>query len=309
MSNDMKLIRNPEVVIEKRPGPNYFKTPLSEYRMWETSVFKEHFGNIWFNNSKKAATAEVTENVFNNRLINKHLYDVAAGFERNNLEYDDNNRFHRYIKEQGRPSSYYDSVQHIDKIFINSLYGALGSEYFHLFKVENAIDITLSGQHLIKTLSNAFDNYFRNDFWRDKKYFQDENPLNGLSDSEGVVKIIETDSVAEGTYIDVNGKPIRIEELFLYCDKAYNKFTKRYGTFVNVERPTTKSYNIVTNEIEDDKINYVMKHTSEKEMFRLEWEGGYVDVTDDHSILVKREGAVIEVTVNKLRNTDELILN
>jgi hypothetical protein len=309
MSKDMKLVRNPEIIVEKRPGPNYFKTPLSEYRMWTTSVFKQHYGNIWFNNSKKAATAEVTENVFNNRLINKHLYDVAAGFERNNLEFNPADRFHRYVKEQNKPSSYYDSVQHIDKIFINSLYGALGSEYFHLFKVENAIDITLSGQHLIKTLSNAFDNYFRNDFWKDKRYFEDENPANGLSDAEGVVKIIETDSVAEGTYIDVNGKQTKIEEVFLLCDKVYNKFTKTYGTWNNIERPTTNSYNTETNEIETDHINYVMRHKSEKEMFRLEWEGGYVDVTDDHSIMIKRDGSVIEVTIKDIKDTDELIIS
>ena len=47
--------------------------------------------------------------------------------------------------------------------------------------LENAIDITISGQHLIKYLASCFDNYFRNDFWKDKRYFATEDPMNAVT--------------------------------------------------------------------------------------------------------------------------------
>ena len=55
-------------------------------------------------------------------------------------------------------AEYYDRRQHIQKIFLNSLYGVLGLPIFRFFDIDNALAVTASGQDVIKksaTFTNA----------------------------------------------------------------------------------------------------------------------------------------------------------
>ena len=54
-------------------------------------------------------------------------------------------------------AEYYDRRQHIQKIFLNSLYGVLGLPIFRFFELDNALAVTASGQDVIKK-SAAFAN-------------------------------------------------------------------------------------------------------------------------------------------------------
>ena len=54
-------------------------------------------------------------------------------------------------------SEFYDRRQHIQKIFLNSLYGVLGLPIFRFFDIDNALAVTASGQDVIKK-SAAFAN-------------------------------------------------------------------------------------------------------------------------------------------------------
>lgn len=47
-------------------------------------------------------------------------------------------------------AEFYDRRQHIQKIFLNSLYGVLGLPIFRFFDVDNALAVTASGQDVIK---------------------------------------------------------------------------------------------------------------------------------------------------------------
>ena len=48
-------------------------------------------------------------------------------------------------------AAYYDRRQHIQKIFLNSLYGVLGLPVWRFYDVDNATAVTLTGQDVIKT--------------------------------------------------------------------------------------------------------------------------------------------------------------
>ena len=298
------MISNPEVVIEKRPGPNYFKTPLSDYKTWDTAQGVKHYGGTWYRNDFKAATAEVTENIFNNRLINKALNDIGKMLGVDPIKYDENNKLHRLFKSALKDAMYYDSAQHINKIDINALYGAMGNQFFHLFKLENAIDITISGQHLIKFLAARFDDYFKNEFWKDKRFFDKEDPTNAVM--EPIVRIIETDSVIAGTMITVDGHDMPIERLFETVTSDWYIGDNYYGTWIK-NKPTTKSVNTKTNKVETSDINYVMKHKVKKEMFKITIKDKSVTVTEDHSIMAMRDGKIIELKPKDIRKTDKLI--
>lgn len=47
-------------------------------------------------------------------------------------------------------AEYYDRRQHIQKIFLNSLYGVLGLPIFRFFDIDNALAVTATGQDVIK---------------------------------------------------------------------------------------------------------------------------------------------------------------
>ena len=47
-------------------------------------------------------------------------------------------------------AEFYDRRQHIQKIFLNSLYGVLGLPIFRFFDIDNALAVTASGQDVIK---------------------------------------------------------------------------------------------------------------------------------------------------------------
>ena len=62
------------------------------------------------------------------------------------------NLMKKYTNEGDKvQAAYYDQRQHIQKIFLNSLYGVLGLPVFRFYDVDNAAAVTLTGQDVIKT--------------------------------------------------------------------------------------------------------------------------------------------------------------
>jgi DNA polymerase elongation subunit (family B) len=52
-------------------------------------------------------------------------------------------------------ADYYDRRQHIQKIFLNSLYGVLGLPVFRFYDVDNALAVTATGQDVIKNTAKV----------------------------------------------------------------------------------------------------------------------------------------------------------
>ena len=76
-------------------------------------------------------------------------------------------------------ADYYDRRQHIQKIFLNSLYGVLGLPIFRFFDIDNALAVTATGQDVIKNSAN-----FVNKLYQDK-----------LQDTKDYCIYIDTDSL------------------------------------------------------------------------------------------------------------------
>jgi DNA polymerase elongation subunit (family B) len=61
------------------------------------------------------------------------------------------NTMKKYVNEGNKEmADYYDRRQHIQKIFLNSLYGVLGLPVFRFYDVDNAAAVTITGQDVIK---------------------------------------------------------------------------------------------------------------------------------------------------------------
>jgi DNA polymerase elongation subunit (family B) len=75
--------------------------------------------------------------------------EVLAQWFAERVEYKD---LMKKYKNEGNEelAEFYDRRQHIQKIFLNSLYGVLGLPIFRFFDIDNALAVTASGQDVIK---------------------------------------------------------------------------------------------------------------------------------------------------------------
>lgn len=72
------------------------------------------------------------------------------------------NTMKKYVNEGNKElAEYYDRRQHIQKIFLNSLYGVLGLPVFRFYDVDNAAAVTLSGQDVIKNSARFVNNLYK----------------------------------------------------------------------------------------------------------------------------------------------------
>jgi DNA polymerase elongation subunit (family B) len=86
----------------------------------------------------------------------------------------------QYLKSgDTEKSEYYDKRQHVQKIFLNSIYGVLGLPSFRFYDLDNALAVTTTGQDIIKTSAKFINNKFQK----------------VLNDSEDHCIYIDTDSV------------------------------------------------------------------------------------------------------------------
>ena len=68
----------------------------------------------------------------------------------------------KYAKEgEDELAEFYDRRQHIQKIFLNSLYGVLGLPVFRFFDVDNAVAVTATGQEVIRESAQFVNNIYK----------------------------------------------------------------------------------------------------------------------------------------------------
>jgi DNA polymerase elongation subunit (family B) len=67
-------------------------------------------------------------------------------------------------------ADYYDRRQHIQKIFLNSLYGVLGLPVFRFYDVDNALAVTASGQDVIKNTAKVASLQYKKKLGTDEDY-------------------------------------------------------------------------------------------------------------------------------------------
>ena len=116
---------------------------------------------VLYNANKQGIIPEVLEKWFTERVEYKNLM--------------------KKYKSEGNTelAEFYDRRQHIQKIFLNSLYGVLGLPIFRFFDIDNALAVTASGQDVIKDSAE-----FVNKLYQDK-----------LSDDKDHCIYIDTDSL------------------------------------------------------------------------------------------------------------------
>lgn len=182
--------------------------------------------------------------------------------------------------------------QFTKKILINALYGATANRFFPLFNPDFAASITANGRYFIQKSAIYVEEALQ-------KVLPSEKPYTVYGD---------TDSSDGNTYINIlTDKEERKKIMDLY-EEGYDEIEYKSGKFLRkVNNISSLSVNS-NGELEYKPIVYVMKHKVSKRMFRVKVRGNEVIITNDHSLMIKRNGSIIECKPFEVQKGDKIIM-
>lgn len=167
--------------------------------------------------------------------------------------------------------------------------GALLNKYSKFFDSRIGQSTTLCGRQVIKHMSAQTNEY-----------------LTGEYDHMGE-SILYGDSVTGDTLIETASGTISIELLYNKCKQFTKVNDREYGMHVDEQ---VLGFNGHDMEAIPSSIDYIMRHLTSKEIFKITATNGYsVKVTADHSIMVDRAGFLKEVKPLDIQPTDLVIVN
>lgn len=143
-----------------------------------------------------------------------------------------------------------------------------------------------------------------------KKEHKINNDFSNLYKNQKVVALIDTDScvgssLISTSYDGIDGK-LAIEDVFNMCDNVADKGDDNFIGSFNDDK--LKSLSMSEDfKLSYKKITYVKKHKVKKRMFKIKHKGNEVIITEDHSVMVKRDAKLIECKPNEIKRGDKII--
>lgn len=180
-----------------------------------------------------------------------------------------------------------DVFQHAYKIYLNSVYGFTGTQYSPVFSIDLAEAVTSTGRMTIQEMVR----------FTNKALVKIDNGGTGIDD---YVIAGDTDSCSYDTIISPDNKSIG--ELF---DKYYE-----------FNEPIINENGVEILDINDEytyglngksKIKSISRHKVNKDKWKISIDDTNVEVTGDHSIMIYRDGKIMECRAEDIRNTDMLL--
>lgn len=200
----------------------------------------------------------------------------------------------------------YTAYEQAVKLALNSIYGAFGNKWFHFFNIDIAESITLQGKNAILYSETILNKYFQEFFFKDKAVHSKFNIKVRHQLERPAVIYIDTDSVIGDTLLRLDdNREIKIEDLYS------EGFESAGNTLNGHESVSTK--NKVLNWSESKGLYYasikrVIRHKVKKSKWKLKTKSGKeIIVTNDHSMIVFREGRKLEVKPSEILRTDKIL--
>jgi len=186
--------------------------------------------------------------------------------------------------------AFWDKRQLVKKINLNSLYGAILNPGCRFFDKRIGQSTTLTGRTIVKHMSAEVNKV-----------------ITGVYDHVGDA-VIYGDSVTGDSMINTSNGMIAIEDLFdAVEDKVLHPSGKEYAMF-NDSDITTLGFHALNDKITISKMNYVMRHKTSKQLYKVTMEDGTsVTVTEDHSLMIDRDGFLLEIKATDLQENDLVI--
>lgn len=202
-----------------------------------------------------------------------------------------------------KQSDYYDMLQGVRKVLLNSTYGATLNEFCRFHDARLGASTTASGRQItrfmIKTIGNLISG--KN---TDVIKHRDSEGVNQYTYDGNEIIYGDTDSIAGDSIIDSSEGMLSIENLFHLFEVKKTDNNKEFSIPINEVKCST----FVNQEYQFKKIKAIYRHKVSKRRFKITDElGNKIIVTEDHSIMVERNKKLIEVKPIEILSTDLII--
>lgn len=188
-------------------------------------------------------------------------------------------------------AQHYDRLQYIFKIKLNSFYGALLNQYFRFFDKRMGASVTGTGKEILTHQASQIN------FITGSEY----SPFGGN------VIYGDTDSIVGYSIINTSEGKKTVEQLY---NEGSEFFERENGKEFSINHDIkVQSFDPQSDGVIMDNINYVYRHKVSKECWEIEDEDGVIiQVTNDHSVMVERDGVLLEIKACEIDpDTDYLI--
>ena len=184
---------------------------------------------------------------------------------------------------------YYDKKQLVTKISLNSAYGALLNSSSRFFDQRLGQSTTLTGRSVTRHMAAKTNEFIAGEYNYDGS----------------AVVYGDTDSFFPSTNILSNFGEQTIEDLFNGCKEFWNDGDKEYAYDPDL---AVMSYDDEIEEPYLGHIEYIYRHKVSKDLYEIEDElGNIITVTEDHSVMVERNGNLISVKPAEIMDDDIIV--
>jgi DNA polymerase elongation subunit (family B) len=184
---------------------------------------------------------------------------------------------------------YWSIKEQYTKLLLNSCYGAILNSGCRFFDKRIGQSTTLTGRSITRHMTAQVNEIVCGEY-------------NYLGKS---IIYNDTDSEFSETKHHTNQGVKTIEELFNGCTEFWNNGDKEYACNPDLQ---VLSYSLKDDAPYYGNINYIYRHKVSKDLYEIEDElGNTIIVTEDHSVMVERDGILIETKPIDILDTDVLI--
>jgi len=245
--------------------------------------------------------------IFDNCVEVENGHEVYDNDKTKKLSAED---YEKYT-ETMRLSGIHYNLQWACKILLNSVYGCLASSFFRYYDKDLGWAVTSSGQTVIKNTGKRLNDFFNDDIFK-KKIIRENFKINNEIQKTETLLYQDTDSCIYSTTIRTNNGVFCIGDLFLmYKNKTGSNHLSQYGheiVDVSDENLTCLTIDEKTNMAVHGTVKKLIRHKVTKKKWQITIGRKKVVVTEDHCVVVKRDGKLLRIKPSEInKNTDKII--
>jgi DNA polymerase elongation subunit (family B) len=268
---------------------------LLEEHKWAVSAY----GTVFDQSSGNGVIADILQYWYSER---KRLQAEKKKWGKLAKEEADPVKRAEYEKQEEQ----FDLLQLTKKISMNSLYGALLNVAFRYGDERMGASVTATGRqittHMIETMGELLTGE-RHTLKKTTSVDGDGRLMHEYSSDSPAIIYGDTDSVEADTAVKINGQNMTVEDAFAFLKgETIVSESREFKTLPHgIYRTPTFDPDIG---IVQKPIKAIYRHRVSKKKWRITLENGKsVVVTQDHSIMIERDGVLMEICPSDI-NTD-----
>jgi DNA polymerase elongation subunit (family B) len=223
------------------------------------------------------------------------------------------NKLDQFIRDLKKEIEYDTSFEQAMKLLGNSMYGGSSHVAFFWFDMNLANDITGEARNIIHKMEEHIPAYMEEQ-WPKMKEFHEKHDIKIKKNASGFLNICygDTDSVAKDTVIRI--KDIEGKESKITIEDLYNKYLNQPAGVTLKGHESVECDCKILNWDENSKLYYgspkrIIRHKVTKPKWRLKTKSGKeIFVTNDHSMIVFRNGKKIEIKPKDILPNDKILI-